>query len=212
LELFNELRLYEISEEYKIKANDNGYYLRALSKGLVDNNGAPIEAKESNLYRYEGENGLYRYFYFKEMLSQILNKIGVNNISDHLDKGSAGTFILPNDYIFVHGSHQFRSITNKQSGKGQICSGTRRAQKVEISYTFDKWEATSASAWGAWLSGTQSCGSLVHVKNITRENDSIVVQGTVLGISTGTNELKKREYANQWLSYQYQNDDSDFED
>lgn len=69
------------------------------------------------------------------------------------------------------------------------------ANHVEVSYVFDRWEATSTSAWGLWLKGRQLVGSLIQVKYMERLDGKLRISGTVFAICSALQGLKRRDYA-----------------
>lgn len=200
----NELRVFEIAKELNVDFKAQPRWSRAFAAGIVNVDGIPLPVANDDLfYMYEGPNILDRYFYVSEVLNAVVRSLPVINVSDYLDKGTLGFGLALGDFIFVQGAHVFSPMTAKKSGtgRGQICEGVRRANQVEIRFVFDRWEATSSSAKNQWLTGTRNQGSLVHVKDLTREDGRLVVRGTVLGICSNHGSLKQREYANKWLEW-----------
>jgi hypothetical protein len=65
---------------------------------------------------------------------------------------------------------------------------------VEITFTFDRWEATSQSAWG-WLSRRRDAASVLRVVNVETLDSKLHLECTVIGISAAAAGLKQREYA-----------------
>tara|TARA_R110002074_G_scaffold387537_1_gene569734 strand:- start:549 stop:1631 length:1083 start_codon:yes stop_codon:yes gene_type:complete len=200
----NELRVFELARAHNIAFTKIKYFARAYAEGVVDTEGLPIPVQNENLYyMYQGPQNLHRLFYVSEVLNAVVQKLPIINISDYLDTGVLGFAIVPGDFIFVQGAHVFSPTTNKKDGKGrgQICEGVRRANSVEVRFTFDRWEASSSSAKTSWLVGTRNQGSLVHVKDLSRDDGLLVVSGTVLGICSNLGDLKTREYAQSWLDW-----------
>lgn len=200
----NELRLFEIAKALGVKFERIRRFADLVNAGLVQPDGLPTPViGESLYYMYEGPDILFRYFYVSEVLNAVVQGLPIVNISDYLDKGVLGFALVPGDFIFVQGAHVFSPITDKKSGKGrgQICEGVRKANKVEIRFTFDRWEASSSSAKNCWLVGTRNQGSLVHVKDLSREEGRLMIRGTVLGICSNLGDLKTREYAQSWLEW-----------
>lgn len=194
----NELRVFEIVKELGIGVQNIRGFSELVARGVVAKAGLPIPVTNENLfYMYEGPNIVDRYFFTSEVLSRVIAKIPIVNVSDWLERGVLRFALAPGDFIFVQGAHTFSPITNKKNGtgRGQICKGFRSANNVEIRFTFDRWEATSSSAKSEWLSGTKNQGSLIHVKDISREDGKLIVSGTVLGICSNFGDLKSREYA-----------------
>jgi hypothetical protein len=88
----------------------------------------------------------------------------------------------------------FASAGNRNQGRGQQYIGTRRANHVEFSFSFDRWEATSVSSWG-WLSRRREAASVLRIVNIGRRESKLTLECTVIGISAAAAGLKQREYA-----------------
>lgn len=200
----NELRIFELADVYGINLRTTKYYLSGVTAGVVKENGHPVSVKNENLYyMYEGPEILARYFYVSDIFQMIIQRLPIVNVSDYLDKGVLGFALVVGDFIFVQGAHTFSPLTQKKNGvgRGQICRGVRKANGVEVNFTFDRWEATSSSAKSEWLSGTKDQGSLIHVKDLRRENRSLVISGTVLGICSNLGGLKSREYAQSWIDW-----------
>lgn len=198
----NELRIFELAQAHNIELTQTKYFPKAHSVGVADECGfpAPVE-DQTKFYMYSGPHNLVRMFYVSDILNGLIARLLIVNISDHLDKGTLAFAIVPGDFIYVQGAHVFSPITTVKKGRGQICRGLRRANKVEIRFVFDRWEASSSSAANCWLVGTQNQGSLVQVKDISRDDGMLIIQGTVLGICSNFGDLKKREYAQSWLSW-----------
>lgn len=194
----NELRVFEIAKEVRVDPSVVRNFSALVAMGVAEADGLPAPVTNENLfYKYEGPEILQRYFYTSEILNRVISKIPIVNVSDWLERGVLGFSLVPGDFIFVQGAHTFSPLTSKKSGRGpgQVCRGYRTANHVEIRFTFDRWEATSSSAKSEWLSGTKDQGSLIHVKNLSRENGKLLVTGTVLGICSNVGNLKSREYA-----------------
>lgn len=192
---FNHQRLLALADDLRIDLKTLVSYEGARATGLIDDYGAPITGSNQQTYIYHGGNGRLLYAYMRDVLHRVMGQISIVNMSDHLDRGAPMILLAPGDFLFVQGAHNFKKQNELGHGPGQISSGIRQANGVAIKYVFDRWEATSTSAWGLWLLGRQSVGSLVHVKTLAREDGQIVIQGTVLGISNGHSSLKARDYA-----------------
>ena len=194
----NELRVFELAKFLNVDFDSIPHILRLKLAGLVEADGSLNQDISDELYyKYEGPNILHRYFYMKSVLAMVIARLSIINISDFLDKGVLGFSVLPGDFIFVQGAHVFSPIykTGKHKGRGQICKGVRRANKVEVNFIFDRWEATSSSAQSCWLTGTRNQGSLIHVKDVCRDGGLLKISGTVLGICSNLGNLKNRDYA-----------------
>jgi hypothetical protein len=178
--------------------------------GLIDDQGAilPRNSNPQALYMYSDGSGISLYNYMKSLLGIMLPRLTILNISDHFDRGTLPTLLTSGDYIFVQGAHTFKSESGAKSGNGQITKGVRRAHHVEVQFIFDRWEATSLSAWG-WLQGRQTAGSLVRVRGVERDGTLLRITGTVLASGSGFRDLKTREYSPTYNAYDWFDDDSD---
>lgn len=192
---FNHQRLFALADELGISLTSISGFEPALRAGLVDALGAPITGSSIQSYMYSGGLGRLLYAYMRDVLHQVIGQLTVVNISDLLDRGTPSILLAPGDFVFVQGAHNFKQLSQQQSGPGQLSSAIRQAHGVSIRYVFDRWEATSTSAWGDWLLGRQRVGSIVHIKSLEREDRTVLIQGTVLGISNGHSSLKDRDYA-----------------
>lgn len=198
----NELRVFELAKVVGVSFGSIARFNDMVDVGLVRPDGLPTPVDNESLwYMYEGPHALFRYFYISQVLNEVLAKLPIINISDFLDKGVLRFALAPGDFIFAQGAHVFSPITNKKDGRGQICEGVRRANNVEVRFTFDRWEASSSSAKCCWLTGTRNQGSLVQVKDLSREDGRLVIRGTVLGICSNLGALKTREYGLGWLQF-----------
>lgn len=193
----NVTQLYRLINEFKIDLSLNKHYRSVLSAGLIQEDGYPTFSRtETMSYRYEGNNCILYYEYMKENLHNILNKLSIINISDYLDKGSLAGIVEEGDFVFVQGAHYFSKKTEKYYGMSQECHGLRKVNNVEITFVFDLWDATSMSAKCEWLSGRKNESSILKIKNITKVNGKLIIQGSVLAIGHHwSKNLKIREYS-----------------
>jgi hypothetical protein len=143
---------------------------------------------------YEGGEGMALYDYVRAVMEKVLAHLTILNISDYLDRGVLVPVLKPGDFVFVQGSHTFASEGNRREGRGQRYIGTRRANHVELAFNFDRWEATSVSAWG-WLSRRRQAASISRIVNVLRLKHKLLLECSVLGISAAAAGLKEREYA-----------------
>ncbi len=197
----NELRVLEIAKSLGIQPKDLSKYRGAVSAGLIDLDGTPRPTDGSGFYLYDGSTILQRYFYMSQLLNAALAKLTIINLSDHFDTDLVLPILVPGDVVIVVGKHVFSPLNERREGKGQDCRGVRRANRVAVEYIFDRWEATSSSAKNIWLSGTTSAASVLQVKDVAREAGSVIVRGTALGIASGMESLKTRDYAPRWQGY-----------
>jgi len=195
---FNHLRLFELAQQLNVNLRARPFYQVALGDKIINADGTLRPRNPKFSYMYNDRHTMTLYGYVKDVMDATLKRLSIQNISDHLDKGTLLPIIATGDYIFVQGAHVFKPLDKVRSGKGQPTVGTRRAHGVEVKFVFDRWEGTSCSSWACWLSGRQAVGSLIQVKGIERSDGVLSVAGTVIGIATGLTSLKTRDYAPQF--------------
>lgn len=204
---FNHLRLFELADEIKIPLKHLAGFSDAKKSGLIDAGGKLRPRSASMSYMYDDVHGMTLYRYVRAVLEAAIDRVTILNFSDLLDRGTTHQLLAIGDFAMVQGAHTFARRTDKKKGKGEVMSGTRRANNVEFRFTFDRWEATSCSAWATWLSGRQSVASLVQVKDVFREDGDVVVAATVVAISNGHRGLQHRNYSPRYGRYIFYDDD-----
>jgi hypothetical protein len=102
--------------------------------------------------------------------------------------------VKPGDCLFVQGAHAFKIPKRSGRGPGQTAQGRRRANHVEVLFSFDRWEVTSGSAYDLWLRGRQRVASLLRVVRAERVKGTLRLQCTVFGIALAFDGLKTRDY------------------
>lgn len=190
---FNHLRLFEFSQGIGIQLTELSTFEAARAAGVCDAAGAVVKSAEPGSYRYADSDGMSLYRYMREVLHAVLAVATVRNISDDLDRSVLNQVIVPGDIVFVQGLHSFTDVQPIPS-KVQLVRGTRSANRVEISFVFDRAEATSSSAWSNWLRSRHGVGSLIQVKQLDRAGNKLQIVGTVLAIRTALEALKERMY------------------
>jgi len=193
---FNHARLFELAKSFKIKFDTLDAFASGLASGAIRPNGlpAPRSPPAHRPYMYDGGDGIALYMYVRDVLHAVLEQLTVLNISDYLDRGLLLPLIKSGDFILVQGAHQFSPKNRKARGTDQPAQGRRRANHVEVQYTFNLFEAASSSAYNLWLRGRHSSTSIVRVGTVTQENGRLTVVGTVIAIANGFGQLKTRNY------------------
>jgi hypothetical protein len=196
---FNHLRLFELAGLLKLDLRKLPNYPTALRAKLIDREGRLNDRTGREPHMYDGGEGMLLYDYVRAVMEKVLEQLTILNISDYLDRGVLAPLLKPGDFVFVQGAHRFASAGDRREGRGQRYVGTRRANQVELTFTFDRWEATSVSAWG-WLSGRRAATSILRVVDVRRPAGKLLLECTVIAISAAAAGLKQREYAS--LPYQ----------
>lgn len=192
---FNHQRLFELAAQQGVVFKDLDGFDTAKTLGLCDRNGVVMCRLEETGWMYSDSNGRQLYSYVRNVLHAVLEKLTVANISDDLERGVLSALLTPGDFILVQGLHNFARQNSKNQGPGQTVDGGRKANKVAVEFTFDRFEATSSSARGRWVSGRVDVSSIVRVGTVTHEAGVLRIQGTVLAIAMGFSGLKTREYS-----------------
>lgn len=212
---FNHVRLFELADEIGIDYHQIPGFQQGRELKVVLANGRLAPRDPSSYYMYQGPDILHLHRYMISLMSAVLRRLQVFNISDYLDKGDLPFLLATGDHIFVQGAHAFKNLTGNFRGPGQETRGTRKANKVSVTFTFDNWEAISSSSHSDWLSGTKRAGTLLQVRSVEREEGTLVIRGTVLGISNGYGDLRTRDYmktVGAFADYDPINDDDELEE
>lgn len=191
---FNHLRLAELARANGVDLASLAGRVQSERIGVCNEDGDITATAPDSGYIYDGSHGMALYRYSKAMLYKLLSCASVRNISDDLDRGPLKSAVLPGDLIYVQGRHIFEDILHAPTNM-QAVSARRSANRVEITFNFDRREATSNSAWTGWLRGAQDIGSLVQVKTLKRgDGGKLHISGTVIGMRTALEGLKTRTY------------------
>ncbi len=191
----NHKRLFELIKTLGIDITKVSYFKTVKAMGFVDEYGTLLDnAQKGSSYMYEGGDGLRIYFYMKEVIDELLQKLVIKDLTNRLSKSEVSSFIDEGDIISVQGAHTFKKEHKKNSGTNQLCSGHRRANDVEINYIFDRWESTSCSAWADRLSGHKVATSIARVYNISRDGKKLILNCSVLLIGSHFENIRTRAY------------------
>lgn len=191
---FNHLRLAELARANGVDLASLPGRAQSERAGVCNEDGDITATAPDGGYIYDGSHGMALYRYSKEMLYALLSCTAVRNISDDLDRGPLKSIVLPGDLIYVQGRHIFEDILQAPASM-QAVRARRSANRVEITFDFDRKGATSNSAWTGWLRGAQDIGSLVQVKKLKRgDRGKLHIIGTVIGMRNALEGLKTRTY------------------
>jgi hypothetical protein len=191
---FNHLRLFELARSTGINFRKTEHFAAARASELIDDTGTLRERDRAFSYMYDSGDGLLLYAYVRAVFHQVLERLTVLNVSDTLDRGVLSVIAQPGDFVLAQGAFKF-SNNGQRAGRNQITVGARRANHVEIEFTFDRWEATSSSAWGRWLRGRQDVAAIVRLTNVVNPDGTLKLAGTVFAIAQPFTGMKSREYS-----------------
>jgi len=198
----NHLRLFELAKSLGITLKNSQYFNSMAHNDYIDKHGVLNSSESWSVnsatasYMYASGAGMQIYAYVKDVIEEILGKLVVKNISNYLSKSEILPIIEKGDFIAVEGKHYFKQLNRKLwQGHNQITKGYRKVNGVEISYTFDMWEATSSSSKACWLAGTRVATSIGRVIEIDNSGDILQVLISVLLIGGEFGNLRTRDYA-----------------
>lgn len=210
---FNHQRLFNLAVQNKVKFSDLDAFEVAKRQQLCDRNGFLVPRNLDTGWMYNDGYGPVLYAYVRDVLHATLEKMTIANISDDLERGVLSALLKPGDFILVQGLHSFAKQNSVDKGPGQTTDGIRKANSVSVEFTLDRFEATSSSAHGRWVSGTVDVSSVIRVGTTMSEGGKLRIQGTVLAIAMGFSGFKTREYASfPYRAGVYRVDDFDEDD
>jgi len=208
---FNHKRLFEVADELNIPFKELEGFNHARSEKLIDKCGNILPQDPQYNHMYHSASGTTLYHYTKSVMKLVLERIPIINFSDLFDRGNASRLLCPGQFILVQGAHVFKRLSDVSGGQNEVFQGSRSVNHVAVRYIFNRWEATSMSAWSCWLVGRRSVASLIQVKDIVNEDNNVVILATVLAISNGHRKLKRRSYS-VYDRYYYYNSIDDLAD
>ena len=173
---FNQVRLLKLTDSLNVSVDALPYYseLRSFLKINKDGSLAASESdKQDKMYISEGEAIIDLYRYLKGLLTALLPKMFVTDLSNALDKTSLRALAHPGDFVFFQGPCYFKSITKREHGPGQWRTFLRRIGNVRIEGGFDAWEATSTSCWADRLCG-RKVSNILGVVESTEEREGVL--------------------------------------
>lgn len=191
---FNHQRLFELAAALGVRLTALSRFRAARLRGLVDDDGELENPGHHTPYRYQGGDGNVLYAYVREVLETVLASAAVYNISDDLDRGLLANVVKPGDLILVQGRHLFKQRARLTAGPGQIAEVRRQANRVRVSFTVDRWEAVSASAWASWMQGGKSASSIVRIVDSTLADGHLHLACTGLTMGFALEGLSNRSY------------------
>lgn len=207
---FNHQRLFEIAERGAIKLRQQPGFEAARATGLVDREGHLTSINDGAHYRYDGGGGNYLYRYVRNVFEAVLVRTSLFNVSDDLDPGMLSQVVSEGDLILVQGKHLFKQLTTKLEGPSQSSEVRREVNGIRISFTIDRWEAVSNSAWCCWLTRSPPAASILRVASVEREANKLHLRCTGIAIGATLRGLTTRSYVNPTWPAPLIDDDDDF--
>jgi len=207
---FNHARLHDLAMRLNVDPTRVRRFAATYGRGLVDDQGRIATGREHLHYLYGSGDGSALYAYMSELVEHVLGAAAVFNISEDLDPGFLQRVVSPGDIVLIQGRHYFKNKSRGDMGLGQVTEVRRQANGVRASFTIDRWEATSTSAWAAWLHGVHSAASVVRVVEFQPEGKHLHLRCTGLAIGFELEGLSNRSYV--YPTWPSQREDYDEED
>jgi hypothetical protein len=210
---FNHFRIFEVVQNKKIDLTKMRHFSILRNASLLDVDGVLQETSQTLPYMYDDAFAITRYNYMKEVWEALLPSLLILNVSNLFDRATMRAIVEKGDYDLVEGLHTFKRHDSKaDTGRGQTVTGIRKTNNVTVEFVFDRWNATSCSAWAGWLSGQKDVVSIVRVGSISKMENHLKLDATVFAIAQGFSGFKTREYANAPYRRGFQKVDNDEDD
>lgn len=193
---FNHQRLFTLASDLRVNLKAIPHFAEARGWRLVDSTGTILPRDKSENWMYAGGDGIPLARYVSDVLRAVISELSAFNASNDLDRGILESVIKSGDFIFIQGAMNFKSAAAKQCGPGQTAIGIRKVNSVEISFSVDRWEATSQSAWSGLLLGHHDACALLRVLGVKKVDKMVQIEATSLAIGPPLLGMKTREYAN----------------
>ena len=194
---FNHLRLFELALELGVNVRAIPSLGEAVVAGVCRPDGTVSKAGPPDSFMYADSDRIHLFRFMLNLFRSVLSEVPIRNVSDHLDRGVMGC-LVPGDIVFVQGVHTF-TPQSPAPPNSQLSKGIRSANRVVVSFVFDLSEATSVSAWSIWLRGHGNVGSLLRIQRVSRVDDKLYIECTVLAIRSSVQDLKHRAYEQHLL-------------
>ncbi|WP_087130890.1 HNH endonuclease signature motif containing protein [Caballeronia pedi] len=191
---FNLLRLHEIASHEGIDWTSLPHYSESRRAGILDECGHLVPETTDSNYAYSGRFGSLRYAYAKDLFLTVLDRLSIADLSGFSKRGHVVASPIKNDIIYVEGAFNFKRLSRTELGPNQRVQASRLKKGVRVTFSFDRWYATSTSANSVWLTGRKVVGCFCRVGDVSRENGEIVYTCTVLAISEELSSLRDLSY------------------
>lgn len=194
---FNRRRLFAMANDAGTPLRELSYFRAARLDGWVNREGYLQTAVRDTNYSLEGGDGGSLYAYLTQVLESVLSRASVWNASNDLDRKLLRSVLDSGQLILVQGLFRFIENADVRRGRGQTTEMYRQANNVKLTCTFDRWEATSNSAWSCFLKGHQEAFGIFRVVSLqSLEGGDLEIKCSVLAIGAPQSSLKQREYSN----------------
>lgn len=197
---FNHRRLFELAQRYEVDVRALPSFRALVQSGIVDSEGNIAPGREKLPHLYNTGEGIFLYRYISSVAEQVLRSASIFNISEDLDRGLLARVVREGDIVLVQGRHFFKQRVKLDRGPGQVTDVHRKTNGVRISFSIDRWEATSTSAWAMWLSGTHGAASIVRVVDVQQDKDALLIKCSALAIGFELEGLANRSYVGGLIS------------
>jgi hypothetical protein len=188
---FNHKRLLEVAQDSGVAIDLLAEYQAALRQRLIYESGEPrwhsIATATSFMYQTGPATGSHlAYYFYKMVLEKVLMAVRLISLDGNWTASGARVVAAPGKLALCKGAFYFKRLHKmKEAGNGQMRKGLRRHGKIRLSFLFDAWEATSASAYYSHLSGRTQMSGIFRVHDVTSEAGIVNINCTCLALGTG---------------------------
>jgi len=183
-------RIFRLADTLQINLQnlpkfDELQHLQMISQEGDISDSAIIRAKgRPSLYLCGLAEGRYLYQYTSGILTRILEKLGVQDISDATSPNDIRALTEEGIVVFVQAPFWFKNMSKARAGPDRERFGHTRVGGVTIRFVFDAWESTSMTACNSRLSGrrVESVVGIVSSRDLKARPPSLQI--SCLGIGS----------------------------
>lgn len=198
---FNHHRLFELARaaSMSISFKTLSYFRELRQYGMLNADGliaSPTEWKvgSPSWYLYNVFEGMYLYFYVKDILEKVLSSLPIVDITNRWTKSEIEALVCPGRWIALQSAFYLKSLSKDSKGRNQTRRCLRRRKGIEIVFEFDAWEATSSTSKNLHLSGYQTAVIILLVRTVEKTESTTRISGSCLAI--GGNFAEGRIFEN----------------
>ncbi len=129
------------------------------------------------IYRGNPNDNYYMYKQFNSALNKIITQKRYFIINNQTSPGDILALAKPQAIVILTARHYFKNQSNsvEATGPGQIIICSYKKASICFRFIIDRWDATSTSAYGIHLSGSQVRTSILIIKDVTKEGKDYIL-------------------------------------
>jgi hypothetical protein len=196
----NHLRVFELAKQLRIDLRQCNSFsaLRRQkitdSRGIINDLGLREAEAKPHCYMYSFGGGLQLYDYISDVITRILGKIRLYDITNSWSRNELSSILSPDQIISCQGAHYFKKLNNQREERNQLRRGYRQKNGICLDFSFDAWEATSSSSWAARLAGRTVTTSICIVRSIEDDQGVLRINATCLALGTHFTRIDNNQF------------------